>query len=525
MKRIVFLIIASLLVLGLVLPGCGDGNGNGNGEEPVGVNYTFEDGEIVIGIAGQFNHVTGMFQNLGAAVAAGIINGGGGVVIDTVAHNITLQLIDTNEATDETGEDGALAMSAAIDDVDFIMGAFRTEAVEYYREVAMDAEKIFFNCGAATELLQHSCVTNYDKYKYWFKTTPYNEHHLAMNVLRNINAVAIQLRTALSLAPGANLDACIIAEDLKWSRDEQVPAIEDGLPALNITLKEKYLVGSLTPGDTTGTLAAISAYDPHIIIPIYSGAMGVVYAATLAGYCGLDVMCPMSVGINVYAQLKSPWASYPGAQAFHVFLDTWAEGVAVTSKTLPFLAAFMANSGEEYPLYTAATYDASFILQACLEDVGYVEEGVGKANSEDIIDWYETPGNAIEGTTGWNCVFPQPGREVAGEPGLTEAQVRTIYDIDSYSYSYDMNDWIMPPNTTHDLCPGPGGLSGHRRATGLGAQWQLVGGNWTKVGVWPVDLGAEWDDALTDQYGNWNYEFTGTVPLVIPTSTINHFTP
>ncbi|HUW44307.1 MAG TPA: hypothetical protein VMW50_00790 [Dehalococcoidia bacterium] len=509
MKKILFLIIGTLLVLGLVLPGCGEP------VEPEEVIYTFEDTEIVIGIAGEFDHVTGIFQNLGATVAKGVINGGGGVVIGGVAHNITLQLIDTNEATDETGESGALAMAAAIDDVDFVMGGFRTEAVEYYRDVAMDAEVIFFNCGAATELLQHSVVTDYDTYKYWFKTTPYNEYFLALNVLRNINAVAIQLREALNMTAVAQLDACIVAEDLKWSRDEQVPIIEDGLAALNITLKETYLVSSLDSASTIGALADIAgSYNPHIIIPIYSGAMGVYFAGTLATYAGLDVICPMSVGINVYAQLKAPWTSAPGAQGYHVILDTWASGVAQTSKTAAFLSAFMTYSGGEYPLYTAATYDACFLLQACLEDVGYVEGGVGKAKAEDIIEWLEDPANAIVATTGTNCLFQQPGREVSGVPGLTEAQVREIYPIDTYGYVYDLNDWLMPPNTTHDLCPGPG------RATGIGAQWQYTGSAWEKVGVWPVDLD---DPSLIDQYGDWNFEFTGTVALQIPASTINHF--
>ena len=507
MKKIIFLIIASLLVIGLVLPGCE----NGNGDEDV--IYTFEDAEIIVGIAGQPDHVTGQFQALGATMASGMINGGGGVTIGGVAHNITLQIINTNEASDETGETGAIAMAAAIDTVDFVMGGFRTEALEYYREVAMDAEKIFFCCGAATELLSHSCVTNYDKYKYWFKTTPPNEYFLGSTVLRNVDAAAIQLRAALNMSPGAHLDAVIISENLKWARDEQVPLLEAGLPALNVTNLETYLVDSLDSASTSGALADVVAnYDPHIIIPLYSGAMGVVYAATLAGYCSATLICPMSVGINVYAQLNSPWVSYPGAQAYHVFLDTWATGVTQTSKTAAFLATFMAYSGGEYPLYTAATYDACFILQTCLEEVGYVEGGVGKADADDIIAWYEDPDNAQESSTGYAVTYQQAGREVAGEPALTEAQVRDIYDIDSYGYSYDMNDWLMPCHTTHDLAYGPG------LVTALGAQWQFVSGNWTKVGVWPAaGYGS------TDQYGDWDFEYTGTVPLVIPPATIAHF--
>jgi len=102
LKKIILLIIASLLVIGLVLPGCaGEGP-----EPPTDVIYTFEDQEIVVGIAGEVGHATGDMQYLGATLAATVINGGGGVVIDGVAHDIVLEIIDTQEATDETGWSG-----------------------------------------------------------------------------------------------------------------------------------------------------------------------------------------------------------------------------------------------------------------------------------------------------------------------------------------------------------------------------------------------------------------------------------
>lgn len=518
LKRIVFLIIASLLVLGLVLPGCGDGNGNG--EEVI---YTFEDGEIVVGIAGEVGHTTGDMQYLGATLAAGVINGAGGVVIDGVAHDITLQMIDTQEAADETGASGTAAMEAAIDDVDFVMGGFRTEAVEVYREVAMDAEKMFFNCGAATEALQHSCVDDYDTYKYWFKVTPYNEHHLASSVLRLIDFTAAQIRTALGLEADANLDAVIVAEDLEWSRDEQVPIYEAGLPGLHITNLETYLVDSLDPTATTGAIADIVTYDPHLIIPVYSGTMGVYFAGTLLSYIGAGSLGAIPVGINVMAQFKKPWAAglnsidpADGAYcALNVFLDTWAEEVEMTDMTQPFLGAFMAYTGGEYPLYTAVTYDALFVLKTMLEEEGYVEDGVGKVKADDAIAWYEDPANAQKTTTGEAVkYYPQAGTEVGGKPALSEAQVNALYNPSSYGYVYDVNDWVMPPCTTHDLVYGPSS------ATGMGCQWQwdATAGQWKKFAVWPAE-----GFGVTDQYGDWDFEYPGTKDFYMPPWVVPHF--
>jgi branched-chain amino acid transport system substrate-binding protein len=487
------------------------------------VVYTFTDDQVKIGIAGEVGHPTGDMAFLGASLALAM--GAGTITIGEQELTVVISKIDTKEASDETGEQGTTAMTAAIGGVDVVMGGFRTEAVEVYREVVMDAEKLFFNCGAATEELQHAVVEDYGTYKYWFKTTPPNEYHLASSVLRIIDAVAIQLRSDLGLAPDAILDAVIISENLEWAAIQQVPEYVAGLPALNINLLQTYLVSALDSGDTAAALTNIAAnYDPHFIIPVYSGAMGAVFAGTLDAYVDGDVLAPMVAGINVYAQLKAPWAAQlgnpPGTDqpyvAYHLHLDTWATGVAQTALSQPFLTAFQAYASGEYPLYTAATFDALMTLKAALEAVGYEVDGAPKAKADDIIAWLEDPANAVMGTTGpGNCVYPQPGTTSGGKPALTEAQVESIYDIDTYGYTYDAADWVMPPHTTHDLAYGPG------RATGIGAQWQWSGSVWQKVGVWPTLFG----EPKVDQYGDWNFEYTGTVPLVIPANVIAHFTP
>lgn len=79
----------------------------------------------------------------------------------------------------------------------------------------------------------------------------------------------------------------------------------------------------------------------------------------------------------------------------------------------------------------------------------------------------------------------------------------------------------MPAHTTHDLAYGPG------LWTGIGAQWQwdTTVGQWKKVGVWPMDFGDEYDEALTDRYGCWNFAYNGTKPLVIPQNIVDHHKP
>jgi len=517
--------MASLLVMGLVIPGCAPTENL----EPV--HYVFEGGKINVGIAGELNQTAGAMQWTGATLAQEAINRNGGVDIGGVSYIVDLVPIETGEETvDPSGLTGVSALTAAINNTDFILGGFQTEAVEVYRDVAMEKGVIFMDCGAAAEALQHSVVDDYAGYRFWFKGAPYNEYFSGQSVVRMLGAVAIKLRTAANLSASCMLNATIVADNLPWAY-EQVVLIKELLGSINVTLvHDPYWVDAT--GNTLemqNVLTSIAGLDPHpqFIIPVFSADAGVLYDELRASY----VPNAMSVGINVMAQLKSPWGAGnlttapPGgpACANEVILDTWAEGLNQTSKTAAFLTAFMNSTSGEYPLDTAATYDALFTLKAAIEAVAKYDavNGTASANADDIIKWLEDPANAQVTTTGNTTYYPSPGTTAAGKPALTEAQVRSLYDLDSYNYTYtyDAKDWTMPPHTTHDLVYGPG------YSTGIGAQWQWVGnattGRWEKVGVWPMDLGPSYNATLTDQYGCWDFAYNGTMALVIPENVIN----
>ena len=530
MKKILFLIIGTLLVLGLVLPGC-DGNGNG-GVDLVTTTFTFDKGgvndEIVIGITGEYTHPTGSMAFLGASLAAAMINGAGGVIIKDSgngdhAYNITLKFVETGEATvDQTGAAGVTAMLANKDLVDIFAGGFRTEAIDVYRDVVMKNDgtgKIFINCGAATEELCHSVVTDYPNYRFFFKGTPYNEYFLGQSVARTVEAVAKQIRTDGGKAADYELKYTIVADNLAWAF-EQVQVIEAALAGKNLTAAHaRYLVDA-TAGDSgaelTSVLGAIGAQNTtQILIPVLSSNAGVYYDNIRSAL----VPNAMSVGINVLAQLKSPWGGALGtppgvgqpACANEVIVDTWAEGISVTDLTTPFLSTFMAYASGEYPLYTAATFDVLYALKGCIEATAVYDLGTGEAtaDADTMIQWLENAANSQMSTTGKTLYYPKwDGTTTSGgQPALTSAQALAIYPLATYNVA----DWEMPGHTTHDICYGPGLL------TGLGAQWQWDGSAaWKKVGVWPIDYGPSYDTQLTDQYGNWNFAYNGTVPLVIP---------
>jgi len=503
LKKLIFLVVGALLVLGLVLPGC-------TGEGPT-------ENIIKIAVCGPFTDLQGQNAWDGANMAVDEL---GSVTINGTEYDLQLVKVETQESTEgEDGTTGSTNLEAVIDDVAFCVGGFRTEVVTVYREVAMDAEKLFMNCGAATGALQFSVVTDYDNYKYWFKATPYNESFLVKSCLKMTATIGNVLKGTLfavdgsvdplykvSTAVGGKLRVEILMEDAAWCAG-MVPAAQYYLPLLGFNVTGTNLV-SPTDTDISDVLSGYltAGHYPHMIFTAFSGSVGAVYSVQ-KNSLGIPAM---TIGINVPGQQLSHWANTGGSCKGEVMLDTWAYNVSNTPTTVDWFNDYVAQTGR-YPVYTAGTYDA--IMNVC-----HAIEDLGTTDSDALVAWLEDPSNAF--TTGVSSAkvmyYPMPEVEITpGELyGLTETQVGTIYDLGSYGKNYTASEWlcgfasgVQQPHIAHDIAYGPG------LVTGIGSQWQDVGGSGKKVGVWPMNLGAV--PSLVDQYGNWSFQYDGTMPLYI----------
>ena len=533
MKKIVFLIIATLLVMGLVLPGCG---GNGNGADPRPA--------ITIAVCGPMGQTQGKHHWWGAEMARNEINGSDsavdGVTVGTTLYRIALKKVETNEVLVPNGSDGYTALSAVIDDVDFVVGGFRTEAVFNYRDVAMDAKKIFINCGASTEALQNSVVTDYTGFKYFFKATPPNEIFLTKS---NEKVLGMILGAVASYNDTWTPTVAIIAENAQWTELSRMGALAkftgygwmcggDGLWLPNPVA---------TTGEMNVILDEMDQADPrpNIIFVLMSGPVGVTYANLVGDF----LPNVLNMGINVEAMRDD----FPSAAKYAenmIFLDSWAPGVNITAQTDAFTSAYETYTGE-WPIYTAATYEA---IHSLVENIETADSLV----TDTLIPVMEA--STREGTSGKNAYYPVWDGSTTGDfppysdlPALTQPQVLALYPwLTSAKYApypptvinnwtYDEDDWTMMPHTSHDL------VYGSEWLTGTCSQWQDVGGgNLEKIGVWPkaylpgvptdltTFLGALGVDAFTpvelytfqklglwDQYGWWHIEYdgTGTVEL------------
>ena len=524
MKRIVFLIIASLLVLGLVLPGCDGGNG-----------VEFEDW-ITIGVAGPLTFIQGRDHLAGAEMARDEINAAGGITDGTTVWGIKIESCDTNEILDTGGGTGTTALTGIIDKVDFVVGGFRTEAVQVYREVAMDAGKIFFNCGPATKALCDDVATNYTQYKYFFRGTPYNDVFLIANCLKMAGEINARLRAEAGMDSGdPATTVAVIVENAEWCIGFAA-ALPYYLPMIGLNVTSTQTPDSNATDLTTeiNAIIAETGGEPMITFTVLSGPPGKAYGMQQP----LLLPHTFSTGINVESQ-DIDYYHDTGA-VYHTGLDTWSVGTANTPKTLDWWDDYMAKTGR-YPTYCAATYDSTYALKAAIEDVGL--------DTDAIIEWLEDLDNAQTGVGSKAGFYPQGAIQLAATTwALNITQVLEIYP--DYVPA-DFNHVVLPPaygalaglvcdtdipytglpgqpcwTTTagpvrHDLIYGVGW------ATGQGIQWQPVDpehpeGEWAKYNWWPFY--TEGADAVrTDEYGNWNFAYPGCKPLIIPQIWIDYW--
>lgn len=460
MKRIVFMIIASLLVIGLVLPGM----------------VSAADPTIKILITGPMEYVQGEDIWYGATVAADEINDAGGVNVSGTFYDFELVQIDTDEI-DNYAESG-VKLEDAIEDNDeaeFIIGGFRTEAMDYQLPIAGGANVTMFICGSASyKLLKASCMypalpaAGY--LKYIFRGTPFNDVFLLANSFMMLGMVALEVEDQ-----GVKPKVAIFAESLDWA-DAIVEGAEELIPQFGWDLGKVVRVSDKAKSTIVDPkLNDIEKDEDNIIWTVMSGEVGTVFSLRKGA---LDIPS-IVVGINVEAQSPSFWGDTNGGCEYEITMGTWAPNIVQNTLTEPFLTAFE-TAYDRFPTYTAASYDVLNTLATAMHEVGSI-------HNEDLISWYEDPDNAQEITVGTAGYYPLWDGSTAGYwdsvaestdpnpygwgdgmlPALNSTQIDDLYATTGYvAPGPGGYNFTMPPYCPHDLIYGP------TYVTGIAIQWQ-----------------------------------------------------
>jgi branched-chain amino acid transport system substrate-binding protein len=518
LKKIVFLIIASLLVIGLVLPGCT----GGPTPTPTPIKVLIVGPMQDDGSGNNIQFIEGRHMWWGAQLAASEINAlnsGNGFKIGSNYYQFELVQVDDKEMTDplHAGDKLNTALSSGLGaGAQYIIGGFATQAVEKMIPVAMANDIPFFIDGASNySLLSGTIPYQYDSsgstdlgdgtpyyldkpstsggYKYIFRGSPMNDVFLANSAFLMTTMVAKRIEGIIGASlPDNPVRIAILAEDLPWatqwvnSARQIFGAVAPGLGWPWQLVGTWRVSTTATAAQMSDNLTAINATKPHIIFTVFAGAEGVTFAQQ-KGALGIPAM---AVGMNLRAQYPTYWTDTQydtdkfGAD-YEISLATWAPGVAQTSKTTKFLTDFQ-TTYKEFPILTAASYDILWGIEAAML-------GAQSTAPTAVISWYEGTANpAPTDTTGQRAYYPQWDGTTTGKwmwtdpwdsndwPALDTAAITHFYDT---SYNPACN-FTMAPYTTHDLVYGP------TWEIGVGIQWH----DGSRVGVWPNN-----SDYLTDQ--------------------------
>ena len=134
---------------------------------------------IKIGVIGPMQFVQGKGHWNGATMAAEELNAKGGIQVGKKKMKIELVKADSNEILSMTDATNAMERIMTRDQVDFVVGGFRTEKVLAMQDIAMDYKKIFIGVGAATNAICDRVAKDYKTYKYWFRGSPFNSTYMS----------------------------------------------------------------------------------------------------------------------------------------------------------------------------------------------------------------------------------------------------------------------------------------------------------------------------------------------------------
>lgn len=318
---------------------------------------------IKIGIIGPMNFTQGKGHWNGAVMAADEINAKGGVNMGGKKMEIELKKADSNEFLSITDATNAMERVITYDKADFIVGGFRTEAVLAMQDIAMDYQKIFLGCGAATPSICERVGKDYDTYKYWFRITPFNSKYLVKTNFLHLMMVANIFRKQLGVMKPK---VAIVAEKKAWT-EVMVKISQANIPKMGMEV-----VGVWRPSDVatdvTAELSAIQRANADIIFTIFSASVGITFAKQVG-----ELKIPaVMVGINVEAQKDGFIEATGGMGNYVMTMNTFCRGVEYNELTKPFVEGYIKRFGET-PTYTTGTYDAVYMLAGAVEKAGTLD--------------------------------------------------------------------------------------------------------------------------------------------------------
>jgi branched-chain amino acid transport system substrate-binding protein len=204
------------------------------------------------------------------------------------------------------------------------------------------AQTVHMTTGAASPDASAQVNSNYEQYKYHFRTGPINAHHLGVNLVDFMEAKVDDLGWE---------SVAVLVEDYTWT--EPVSAVLNdqlGDAGVEIAMNQRYASGTEDFNPIYDSVEDSGA-DAAFIAMAHTGTAAVLQWA--------QQQRPFDFGgIHVPMQLPSYYQAVQGACAYGVTQNSATPQSEVTDQTVPFANAYNEEFGS-FPVYTGyISYDA-----------------------------------------------------------------------------------------------------------------------------------------------------------------------
>src|SRR5271156_2419485 len=324
------------------------------------VAWAEDQGPIKIGVIAEIQAVVGSSLPQAAQLAADEINAAGGL------NGRKIEIIPYDNPSSAAESVRAFQRAATEDHVNAVIASYISEVVLALEPWTGRLKTVMVTPGAASDVITQNIAKDYDNLKYTF-----HGYLTSTSIADSVCAPAKDLLVGqLHMKT-----AVVMSEDAAWTTPLDAEYVKC-LPTIGLQVLDHIRVSPDTT-DFTPIFNKIEGEKPDVMI---TGISHVGVQPTVQ-WKQQEVPIPM-FGISAQATNSSFWNDTNGAVEGVLYQAVSGPGVAVTPKTLPFVAAFKAKYGN-FPSYCGYTaYDEVYYLADAFKRAG-------STDSDKLVDALE----------------------------------------------------------------------------------------------------------------------------------------
>jgi branched-chain amino acid transport system substrate-binding protein len=306
---------------------------------------------IKIGVISEAQAVAAASIPLAAQLAADEINAAGGV------NGRKIELVSYDDHSSAAEAVRAFQRAVQEDHVNAVIASYVSEVVLALEPWSGRLKTVMVTPGAASDLITQNIARNYDQFKYTF-----HGYLTSTSIADSVCAPAKDL-----LVDDLHMKtAVVVSEDAAWTTPLDAEYLKC-LPKIGLKVLDHVRFSPDTT-DFTPLFNKIEADKPDVMIT----GFGHVGTQPTVQWKQQEVPIPM-FGISAQATNSTFWNDTNGATDGVLYQAVSGPGVAVTPKTLPFVAAFQKRYGT-LPTYCGYT---------AYDQVYYIADAIRRAGSDD----------------------------------------------------------------------------------------------------------------------------------------------